>query len=251
MAENTRALIGAQADAVPESGRRIRASGEIIRRLEEAIVLGRLAVGDRLPPERELQAVLEVSRNTLREGLRVLEQKGLVEIRKGRRGGIFVKELDSGPMAESLGLFVLSQRVTMEDISEFRQDLEGMLARRAALRAGPEGIGELRGLLASAEDLAAAGPAQWEAVMEVDKEVHLALARLGGNPLHHFFLATVHDNLHHYHISAFLPRDAEMIRTTLEELRDLVAAVALGDGDRAEVLTHVRRATEIMRERRR
>ncbi len=237
------------AAAVAAQVRRVRASGEIIRQLEEAIVLGRLAAGDRLPSERDLREQMEVSRNTLREGLRVLEQKGLVEIRKGRRGGIFVRELTAGPMAESLGLFVQSQRVTMEEISEFRQDLEGLLARRTAQRAGPAGLEELRRLLRRAEALAEAGPGAWEAFMEADKEVHLALARLGGNLLHYFFLETVHDNLHHWHITAYLPRDAEMIRTTLAELRELVGAVALGDGDRAEALAreHVRRATAIMR----
>ena len=116
------------ATAIITKVRRVRASGQITRQLEQAILGGRLAAGDRLPSERELQGLLEVSRNTLREGLRELEQKGLVEIRKGRRGGIFVKEMGAGPMTESLGLFVQSQRVTMEDISEFRRDLEGPLA---------------------------------------------------------------------------------------------------------------------------
>lgn len=231
-----------------------RASGQIIHQLEQAILRGRLATGDRLPPERELRELLAVSRNTLREGLRVLEQKGLVEIRKGRRGGIFVKELGSGAMAEDLGLFVQSQRVTMEHISEFRQDLEGMLARRAAQRAATGAdLGPLQTRLSAARDLAAAGPEAWEAFMEADKEVHMAVSRVAGNPLHHFLLQTVQDNLHQYHVSAYLPRDERMIRTTLEELQELVAAVARGDGDRAEAVAreHVARATGIMQVRRR
>lgn len=249
MAEDRKTATDA-AMAIITKVREVRASGQIIKQLEEAILLGKLTVGDRLPSERELQGMLDVSRNTLREGLRVLEQKGLVEIRKGRRGGTFIKEITSGPMAESLGLFVQSQRVTMEDISEFRRDLEGMLARRAAARAGAAQLEELRGLLGRAEVLAEAGPAQWDAFMEVDKEVHLALARIGGNPLHHFFLETVHDNLHHVHIKAYLPRDEAMIRSTLEELKAIVAAVALGDGEGAETLArnHVQRATGIMRQ---
>jgi DNA-binding FadR family transcriptional regulator len=231
-----------------------RASGQIIHQLEQAILRGRLATGDRLPPERELRELLAVSRNTLREGLRVLEQKGLVEIRKGRRGGIFVKELGSGAMAEDLGLFVQSRRVTMEHISEFRQDLEGMLARRAAQRAAAGAdLEPLRAPLAAARDLAAAGPEAWDSFMEADKAVHIALARVAGNPLHIFLLQTVHDNLHHYHVSAYLPRDERMIRITLEELEDLVAAVGRGDGDRAEAVArdHVSRATGIMQVRRR
>jgi DNA-binding GntR family transcriptional regulator len=87
--------------------------------------------------------------------------------------------------------------------------------------------------------------------MELDKEIHLTLARICGNPLHHFFLQTVHDNLHHGHISALLPRDEAMIASTLVELDVIIDAVAAGDGERAERLSrlHVQRATTIMAER--
>jgi DNA-binding FadR family transcriptional regulator len=230
--------------------RHVRAFESVIQQVESAIVQGSLAVGDRLPSERELQAMLDVSRNTLRESLRVLEQKGLVEIRKGNRGGIFVRQLNADCMAESLGLFVQSQRITMEQISEFRQDLEGLVTRRAARQAGPGRMGEVERVLAGAEELANQGPAQWEAFMQADRDLHLALARLAGNPLHLFFLETVHTNFHRTHINAFLPRDEETIRVTLEELQAIVSAVSRGDAERAESLAreHVRRATQAMQQ---
>jgi len=231
--------------------RQVRAFESVIQQMEAAILQGGLSVGDRLPSERELQGLMDVSRNTLRESLRVLEQKGLVEIRKGHRGGIFVKEINADSMTESLGLFVQSQRITMEEISEFRQDLEGLLTRRAALRAGSKNLGELKRLLKQAIKLAEAGVAQWDAFMQADKEIHLALARIAGNPLHHFFLETVHSNFHRYHISAYLPRDEETIQTTLAELKGIVTAVSRGDAERAEALAreHVQRATTVMKQR--
>src|SRR5512147_2857141 len=230
--------------------RQVRAFESIIQQVEAAILQGNLTAGDRLPSERELQGMLDVSRNTLRESLRVLEQKGLVEIRKGNRGGIFVKELNADSMTESLGLFVQSQRITMEQISEFRQDLEGLVTRRAALRADSGTMAEVDRLLAKAEDLAQKGPSQWDAFMQADKEIHLALARLAGNPLHHFFLETVHTNFHRYHITSFLPRTEETIRRTLAELAEIVKAVSRGDAGRAERLAreHVRQATESMKQ---
>lgn len=228
--------------------RQVRAFESIIQQVENAIVQGGLAAGDRLPAERELQGLLDVSRNTLRESLRVLEQKGLIEIRKGHRGGIFVKELNSDAMTETVALFVQSRRIRMGEISEFRQDLEGVLTRRAAMRAGARNTGELRRRLKRAQALAALGTAQWDAFMQADKEIHLALADIGGNPLHRFFLETVHNNLHRYHINAYLPRTAKTIRATLSELEQIVAAVLAGDADRAESLArdHVRRATASM-----
>ena len=229
--------------------RQIRAFESVIQQMEAAILHGSLSVGDRLPSERELQTLMDVSRNTLRESLRVLEQKGLVEIRKGHRGGIFVKEINADSMAESLGIFVQSQRITMEEISEFRQDLEGLMTRRAALRGGSKNMGELKRLLKQAVDLAESGVAKWDEFMQVDKEIHLAIARIAGNPLHHFFLETVHSNFHRYHITAYLPRDEETIQATLAELKDIVAAVTRGEAERAETLAqeHVRRATTAMK----
>jgi DNA-binding FadR family transcriptional regulator len=230
--------------------RQVRAFESIIQQVEGAILQGSLAAGDRLPSERELQAMLDVSRNTLRESLRVLEQKGLVEIRKGNRGGIFVKQLNADCMAESLGLFVQSQRITMEQISEFRQDLEGLVTCRAARQAKPGRMAEIDRLLQQAEILAGQGAAQWEAFMQADRDIHLALARLAGNPLHLFFLETVHTHFHRYHINAYLPRDEATIRVTLAELQAIVKAVSRGEAERAESLAreHVRRATQAMRQ---
>jgi DNA-binding FadR family transcriptional regulator len=229
--------------------RQVRAFESIIQQVESAILQGGLTAGDRLPSERELQEMLDVSRNTLRESLRVLEQKGLIEVRKGNRGGIFVKELNADSMTESLGLFVQSQRISLEQISEFRQDLEGLVTRRAALRADSKNMGDIERLVEKAEALARQGPSQWDAFMMADREIHLALARLAGNPLHHFFLETVHTNFHRYHINAYLPRDGKTLEVTLRELKEIVKAVGRGDAGRAERLAreHVRRATESMK----
>ncbi len=225
-----------------------RAFEAVTAQLEAAILGGAFADGDRLPAERVLQQAFAVSRNTLRESLRVLEQKGLVEIRKGQRGGVFVKPVNTEPMAEQLRIFLHSRGISLGQLSEFRQDLEGLLARRAARRCRDRARKQLEGLLARAAALAAEGPRRWEEFMAADRDIHLALAQLAGNPLHRFFLETVHQNVHQGHIRAFLPRSAEVIRSTLEELHALVEAVCRGEGERAERIArkHVARATRIM-----
>jgi len=252
MTKNAKAGAGEQKSRDPTANitkiNKVRASIQVMQQIEEAILQGTLAVGGRLPSERELQVKLEVSRNTLRESLRVLEQKGLVEIRKGRLGGIYIKEVNAGPMTESLSLFVQSHRITMDDISGFRQDLEGLVARRAAAKADLKMVQVLDRLLQKAGTLAEQGPISWSEFMEADKEIHLAIAAMGGNPLHHYFLQTVHDNLHHYSITAYLPRDKKMIDTTLEELKGIIDAISRHDEKSAETLAreHVARATRIM-----
>ena len=60
---------------------------DIVDQIQEAILDGRFKAGDMLPSERELKEMFQTSRGTLREALRVLEQKGLIEIKLGVGGG--------------------------------------------------------------------------------------------------------------------------------------------------------------------
>ncbi len=119
------------------------------------------------------------------------------------------------------------------------------------MRADARTTGELRRLLKRAKALAESGTANWDAIMQADQQIHLALARIGGTPLHHFFLETVHNNLHRYHIITYLPRTEKTIRTTVAELQEIVDAVARGDAGRAETLArdHVGRATAAMKKK--
>src|SRR5437868_13792814 len=83
------------------------AHAQIEEWLEGAIAHGRLAPGDRLPPERELAGRLRVSRMTLRQALASLERRGLVARHVGREGGTFVEE----PKLELAGLSGLSDQL--------------------------------------------------------------------------------------------------------------------------------------------
>jgi len=82
-----------------------RAADHIARQIREEIGQGRLKPGAKLPAERALAAELGVSRNTLREAVRSLEQAGLVQLRKGAHGGIFVREDNSGFLALGVSSF--------------------------------------------------------------------------------------------------------------------------------------------------
>jgi DNA-binding FadR family transcriptional regulator len=74
-----------------------------VSRLAQAIRLGVVAVGERLPPERELAERLQVSRVTLREAIRALREAGYLESRRGRRGGTFVVSLAGEPVTRPVG----------------------------------------------------------------------------------------------------------------------------------------------------
>ena len=86
------------------TARQNRVYQDIVEQIQDAILNGQLKVGDMLPPERELKEVFQTSRGTLREALRVLEERGLIEIKLGTGGGAVVKAVSSDRVAESLDL---------------------------------------------------------------------------------------------------------------------------------------------------
>src|SRR5687767_15978498 len=63
---------------------------EAVEQIAEKVKLGELRVGDRLPSERALAEQMQISRPTLREAVKVLQDSGLVEVRRGSGGGVFV-----------------------------------------------------------------------------------------------------------------------------------------------------------------
>ena len=107
-------------------------SDVILQQLENMILEGSLAPGEKLPPERELAKQFEVSRPSLREAIQKLEAKGLVTRRQG--GGTYVKnQLEEG-LTDPLFDLISKHPESQFDLLEFRHALEGIAAYYAALR---------------------------------------------------------------------------------------------------------------------
>jgi DNA-binding FadR family transcriptional regulator len=219
---------------------------DVVAQIEEAILAGRIAAGELLPPERDLKAMLRVSRGTLREALRVLEQKGLIEIRLGVGGGSRVRAVDAGQVSASLGLLIRSQKVSLPHLAEFREALEGTVAARAAAGRSAEDLARLQGLLAEAAG-GGAGRLSRGRLLEVDRRFHTLVAQMTGNPIFVSVLTSIHENIHRYY-----ERYLSMKRRDLEEnYRDLCAlaqAIERGDAENARALaqSHVRRFSGYM-----
>ena len=225
---------------------------DVVAQIQAAILDGRLSPGDRLPAERELGEMLGTSRGTLREALRVLEQKRLIEIRLGVGGGAFVKDPGGDQITESLAMLIRSQKVSLHHLAEFREDVEGTVAGLAAERATSEDIRYLRRLLLAARSCWENGVEQWPEFVRVDEKVHMALAQSAGNPVYAIILKTVHDNIGIYY-DRFLPAGGNELNENYRDLCELVESVAQGDADRACVLAreHVRRFNRYMKKKKR
>ncbi len=122
-----------------------RIYAEIVRQVKQLIAAGRLKSGDRLPPERDLAEKFVVSRTSVREALRALESRGLIEIRAG--DGAFVRDISVETLIEPLALVILPHREAVGELFEARRLLEPAIATLAARRATPEEIAEMERIL--------------------------------------------------------------------------------------------------------
>ena len=112
-----------------------KASDVVIAEIRERILFHRLPVGTRLPNETELMEQYGLGRVTIREALRVLERDGLVDIRRGPTGGIFVRHTDISQVSDAMAMLFRFSDTTLGEASEFRSLLEPRVARLAALNA--------------------------------------------------------------------------------------------------------------------
>ncbi|WP_035803188.1 FadR/GntR family transcriptional regulator [Kitasatospora mediocidica] len=216
---------------------------EAIERILQAIKLGIFAHGDRLPAERDLAVRLNISRDTLREALRSLQQAGCVESRRGRYGGTFVTYRLPAPNLSDLRRAAEDLGAELEDALTYRLVLETGASERAAKRdLTDDQRAYLERRLADLE----AAPA--DAYRQCDSRFHLAIAELtGSNSLAGSIAETrmrLNDLLNaipmigrniehasHQHqaiVRAILTQDAEAARRVTEEHLEATAALLRG-----------------------
>ncbi|MFE4591684.1 FadR/GntR family transcriptional regulator [Streptomyces laurentii] len=148
---------------------------EALEQILQVVRLGLVPGGERLPAERELADRMGISRVTLREVLKVLQEQGLVESRRGRYGGTFV--LPRPRTADEAELRRRIASVDIEDTLRFREVLEVGAAELCAGRGlTEEGARRLRAALAATHD------APLDAYRRQDTLLHLTLAELAGSP---------------------------------------------------------------------
>jgi DNA-binding FadR family transcriptional regulator len=174
MAERTAAEPVPVADPLATVLRPVRGGNgfeEAVEQLLQVIRLGLVPAGGRLPAERDLARRLAVSRATLRDALRVLRQEGLIESRRGRQGGTFVRAAPPGDGRLTI------DAAGLDDVLRFREVLEvgaaGLCARARLTGADAE---LLRARLRATGDAAIAD------YRRADTLLHLAVAELSGSP---------------------------------------------------------------------
>src|ERR1700722_18226469 len=151
---------------------------QIVQQIEDSVLKGTLKPGDQLPAERELAQQLGVSRTAVREAVKTLREKGLVEAYSGR--GTFITDGTSQAARQSFDLMItLGQAEGSSHLAELRLILEPGIAALAAVRAKEEDITAMREAVGVMERT----QKDPEAYIEADLDFHLALAEAVANPL--------------------------------------------------------------------
>jgi GntR family transcriptional repressor for pyruvate dehydrogenase complex len=151
---------------------------QIVQQIEDSITKGTLKAGDQLPSERELALKFGVSRTAVREAVKALHEKGLVEAYSGR--GTFITNGTSQAVRQSIDLMMrIDQADGSAYLAEVRQILEPEIAALAATRIQEPQLALMREAFAVMNE-ALKDP---EAYIEADLDFHLALAEAAENPL--------------------------------------------------------------------
>ncbi len=153
---------------------------QIVAQIERAIYDGRLAHGDKLPPERQLVREFGASRVAVREALRALEHRGLVDVRQGSAGGYFIREVDAAPVVRDLSTLFRLGRVSLAQLAEARALLEPDSACLAASRATDHDIKALGECLEARTETGLATRRR----RGLDADFHRLVAAAARNPVH-------------------------------------------------------------------
>jgi GntR family transcriptional repressor for pyruvate dehydrogenase complex len=153
---------------------------QVAVQIEQRILTGELRNGDRLPTERELAEQFHVSRTAVREAMKILSQKGLVEMRPGR--GTIVIDGSRAAMQNSIGLVMklkLNEVGGSDNLVEVREMLETEIAALAAARASTQDIEAMQQMV----DLMETHINDADLFIEADNRFHAALAQATHNEL--------------------------------------------------------------------
>ena len=173
-----------------------RAFEEIAAQIRAELSSGRLKSGARLPPERELAARFGVSRNTLREALRSLENAGLLELRKGATGGAFVRESTAEAVVTGMRDMYHLGAIQPGHLTEARIWIESAVIRAACERATAADLAALDANVAQALEATRADDFYKTAAIHLD--FHKLLAQATRNPVMVIMMEAVTDVMQHF-----------------------------------------------------
>lgn len=204
----------------------------LVRKLKDSVLRGVVRPGERLPPERDLAALLNVSRSSLRQALKALQVMGVLEVKQG--SGNYLSASAEHILREPANLLVPLRGISFGELYEARRAMEAEAAACAASRATADDIVKLRRELA----LMRSATNDLTSFVRIDAQFHHHIAVASGNSVFVWFQEMVNrvlwdgQLLHIRNVS---------LDTVLNDHERITDAIADGDvtGAREAMLTHL------------
>lgn len=193
------------------------------------IARGDLAAGEQLPSERDLADAHAVGRSSVREALRMLESRGLIE---SRGAGSFVVTRSRGPLNHSLALLVAADQGSAHELFEVRRLLECEAAGLAAERRTDDDLVRLDAALAEME----AALDSHDDYVDADLRYHLVIAEATGNRVIVHLMHAIRDQLLQLLGSVFYIEGGP--QRSIAQHRAVTAAIVAGDAQGARRCMH-------------
>ncbi|MEK5109433.1 FadR/GntR family transcriptional regulator [Cytobacillus sp. FSL K6-0129] len=216
----------------------------ITEQLEGYIINQQLSSGDRLPPERVLATLFSSSRTSIREALKILEMKGVLEIRQG--SGTYIRSVDC--LTSEAPILSANPKTNIYEMLDLRKVLEVECAGLASSRATSTDIANIRHSLLAMET--ASTP---EDGIHADFQFHLHIVYASH---HSIFIKLMNNLTEHMKNTIKVTRsnrfaeDNKREKSTMEEHRDIYLAIASGNGNEARQLmsNHINRVRKELSE---
>lgn len=219
----------------------------VVEQIQNAIFSDEIKQGDRLPSEMKLKEMFATSRGTIREALRVLEQKGLISIRTGVKGGAVVQEANTDAMSDSMAMLIRHKKISLRDLADFRELLEGHAAEQAAANVNRIQVEELKMLIEKMRALVESQPGDWGEFHRLDAIFHSTVAKMAQNPLLQANLETIHANIRVY-FNSFLPFSQQLLEDDFNDLVKIFDAISDGNNIQAGryARSHISKFSKLM-----
>jgi GntR family transcriptional repressor for pyruvate dehydrogenase complex len=197
----------------------------VVDKIINSIINGELSDGELLPPENKLCQIFGVSRSILRESIRVLVSKGLIEVKQGH--GTFVRQPQIDVPEEAVRNYMMVHRYALEQLMEVRMPIEVEMSRLAAKRRREEHIEAMQASLLDMQEYSKSA----EVLSDADDAFHRAILEGSGNSLFGIMIRSIMGNLHigrqlairHFGIEVVI-QEHEAIYTAIKNKQPALAA---------------------------
>lgn len=217
-----------------------RAFEHIVEQIRNRIYKGLLVPGDRLPSERELADQFNTARLAVREAFRVLEESGLIRIKKGKMGGAYIKEFTRKNVSQSLVDTIEDNVFSMEDLMEARAGIESLVVELATQRITSKDLKALKKNIAETDQLISKGTNS----AEVQLQFHLLLARAARNSTLETVLRSILNVFGQFLMREFDP-PRDHLERHLEEHKNILKTIEkrIPEQAKTQIINHVKQST--------